>query len=213
MPLFAKHQNFMRLPILATLLFFAACQSPEPTEKAVPPAEAVSPEVPAEKDHPIAHAIDPDWLIVPGKSAGKTEIGATLKETTARLGKPDAGDAAMQHYVSVWYSNKGEKTGNSVAVLSVRDAGNDPEARIKQIRVNSPQFRTAGGIGRGSTLDQIKAQFSITPTNRYTELDKAYTLFDSDAGIGFEVEDSAGCTSIIVHRANEPFSGTYLDFR
>lgn len=202
----------MHRSIFAALLL-AACQSPAPPEKAVSSAERTAPNVPAEKDHPIAHAIDPNWLIVPGKRAGKTEVGETLKETTARLGKPDAGDAAMQHYVSVWYSNKKAKTGNSVAVFSVRDAGNDPEARVAQIRVNSPQFRTSGGIGVGSSLEQIKAQFAITPTNRYTEIYKAYTLFDSDAGIGFEVEDSAGCTSIIVHRANEPFQGTYLNFR
>ena len=208
----------MRLLSFATLLLFAACQSPAPPAETTTVTANASAVLPAENSSvptasPTEPTPDPDWLLVPGKSAGKTALGQTSEEVTKRLGPANAGDAAMQHAVAVWYAGGKAKTGNSVAIFTVRDAGNDPEARIKQIRVNSPRFQTKEGIGAGSSLAEIKVHYSLTPTNRYTELDKAYTLFDSNKGIGFEVDDKEVCTSVIVHAANEAFSGTYLNFR
>ncbi len=102
-----------------------------------------------------SEAIESDWLLSPGKGAGQTQLGQTSESVKNRLGPADVGDAAMMHAVQVWYANHQTKSGHSLAIFTARDPGNDPAARITQLRVNSPRFQTKQGVGVGSSLSDL----------------------------------------------------------
>jgi hypothetical protein len=70
-------------------------------------------------------------------------------------------------------------------------------SRVKQIRVTSPQFKTAEGIGTGATLTELSARYSIKAVDQYKQL-KVYD--DLQHGIAFDVDSITNrCVAISVH--------------
>ena len=157
--------------------------------------------------------VSADWLLTPGVSAGKTVINSNAAGVYKRLGTPDAGDAAMMKSVAIWYSNH-DATAHSTAIYTTIDAGNDTAARVKQIRVTSPAFKTKEGIHPSSSLsDIIKMYTTLKKTETYKNAGKTYTVYDSREGIAFEIGPDEKCAAIIVHAPGKDSYGTYLKFR
>jgi hypothetical protein len=155
---------------------------------------------------------DQSLLLVPGKSAGKVNIGQNAEEVYVLFGKADAGDAAMQKSVAIWYKNHDPKS-FSTSVYTVRDTGDNPAARIKQVRVTSPEFKTKENIGVSSTLGEIQNKYSVTKLTDVTDRGEVLEMYDNLAGIAFEVDSKGICKAIIIHSANEGLKPTSLPLR
>lgn len=153
-----------------------------------------------------------DSLLVPGEAAGLIKIGADAMEVFELLGKADSSDAAMQKMVAFWYDEQGAER-YSTSIYTVRDTGATPKARVQQIRVTSPTFKTATGIGISSTLANIQKEFKLRKIQSFSTQNNQLDVWDSDAGIAFEMSSRDACTEIIIHRKGEPLSGTYLPLR
>jgi hypothetical protein len=134
-------------------------------------------------------------LLVPGSSAGKLSIGQDAREAYAELGKADAGDAAMQKSVAIWYT------------------GANPSALIRQIRVTSPAFKTADAIGVSSTLGEIQKKYTLNKITDVTDSGTQLELYDSMAGIAFETDSKGICRAVIIHKADEGLKLTSLPLR
>ena len=159
-----------------------------------------------------AEKVSDAWLLVPGQSAGLTRLNENAETVYKKLGDPDGGDAAMQKAVAIWYTNH-DSTNHSVAIYTAREPGVDPVARIRQIRITSPSFKTAEGVGPGSSLAQIQAAFNVKETEQYKDEGIAYKVYDSPKGIAFETGPGGGCVAVVIHEAGVTGQGTYLKFR
>lgn len=200
------------------------CQSADhPAFKAVDsasvPLDSLKAQVDSEKKvaSPAADSLDRamqegDWLLQPGIGAGKTAINEIADQVYARLGKADGGDAAMGKAIAIWYNNH-DSTAHSIAIYTVRDTGSMPPARIKQIRVTSPTFKTKEGIHTGSTLTEIKKVFPVTRSEAYKSEGENYSVYSSKQGIAFEINAAGECVSVLIFEAGKPSSTTYLKFR
>lgn len=151
-------------------------------------------------------------LIIPGKSAGKVSIGQNAEEVYAAFGKADAGDAAMQKSVAIWYENHDPKS-FATSIYTVRDTGDNPAALIKQVRVTSPEFKTGKGVGPTSTLADIQKKYSVVKLTDITEGGISLKIFDSLEGIAFEIDSNGICKAIIIHSGNESLKTTSLPLR
>lgn len=147
-------------------------------------------------------AVNQEQLLLPGISAGKVKLGQDAKKVYAKLGKADAGDASMQKSVSIWYKNHDQES-YSTSIYTVRDTGDNPAAKIQQVRVTSPEFKTEEGIGVSSTLELIKQKYSVTKLTDITDRGRILVIYDSMAGIAFETDIKGICEAVIIHRANE----------
>ncbi|MGY3052968.1 hypothetical protein ACVWYG_001165 [Pedobacter sp. UYEF25] len=152
--------------------------------------------------------INQELLLLPGVAAGKVKLGQDAKEVYALLGKADAGDAAMQKSVSIWYKNHDPES-FAIAIYTVRDTADNPAARIQQVRVSSPEFKTEEGIGASSSLEKIKQKYSVTKLTDDSDGDEVLVIYDSMAGIAFETYNGI-CKAVIIHRANESLKSTSL---
>jgi len=166
---------------------------------------------------PVTNTIDSasregDWLLEPGIAAGKTTINEKADQVYARLGKADGGDAAMGKAIAIWYNNH-DSTAHSIAIYTVRDTGSMPPARIKQIRVTSPAFKTKEGIHPGSTLSEIKKVYQVSRSDTYKSEGENYSVYSSKKGIAFEINAAGECSSVIIFEAGKPTATTYLKFR
>ncbi len=160
------------------------------------------------------------WRITPGKSVGYTEIGETADSLSRKIGKPDAGDAAMGKAWAVYYSrnasNMVRDSGRFLAIYLERDRPDEAVGmRVKQIRVNTASFRANNDIKVGSPLKKIKEIYpGMTRAGIYVDTitHTRYYLYDAVRnGIGFEVNTNTNtCTAITVHAPAEKITGTYL---
>ena len=153
-----------------------------------------------------------DWLLVPGKSAGKTHINQDTEQVFENLGKADGGDAAMGKSVAIWYAHH-DSTSYSTAIYATRDMGNSPQALVRQIRVTSPSFKTKEQIHVTSDLSAISKIFQLQIAEKFKDADQEYTVYDSREGIAFEINEDKKCVAIIIHEAGKAIPGTYLKFR
>lgn len=156
--------------------------------------------------------INQELLLSPGVSAGNVKLGQDAKEIYALLGNADAGDAAMQKSVSIWYKNHDPKS-YAIAIYTVRDTADNPAARIQQVRVSSPEFKTDEGIGASSTLGEIKQKYSVRKLTDITDGDEVLVIYDSMDGIAFETDIKGICKAVIIHKANESLKTTSLPLR
>jgi hypothetical protein len=151
-------------------------------------------------------------LLIPGKSAGKVGIGQNAEEVYASLGKADAGDAAMQKSVAIWYKDHDPKS-YATSIYTVRDTGDNPAARIQQVRVTSPEFKTKENISVGSTLDEIQKTYQVTKLADVTNAGAVLEMYDSLTGIAFETDVKGICKAIIIHKEKEGLKPTSLPLR
>src|SRR5690606_36088458 len=132
------------------------------------------------------HIEIPDSLaIVPGNSVGMFRLGDSDSLVQQQLCHPDYSDAGMGKAVLLWYTDGTSKY--PLSIFTSRDMGNDETARIQQIRITSPAFKTGQSLGVGSTLAEIRSQYQMTPVETYKTNGETYSVYDSDAGITFEL--------------------------
>lgn len=156
-------------------------------------------------------AVDRALLLIPGVSAGKVAIGQDAEEVYTLLGKADAGDAAMQKSVAIWYKDHDPKS-FATSIYTVRDTGDNPAARIQQIRVSSPSFSTQDSMGVSSKLEAIQKKYEVTKLTDVNTDGSMLEIYDSLKGIAFEIKDGI-CKAIIIHKANENLKTTSLPLR
>lgn len=156
-------------------------------------------------------SIPTDKLITPGKSIGQTALNDNGADVTQRLGRPDAGDAAMGKSLSVWYANH-DSTGYQTMIYASRQMGTDDEtSRVKQIRITSPWFVTKDSVRVGSTLEQIGDLYKTQKTAWFKKDAKKFDIYQAD-GIAFEIDNQQRCTAIMVFTPDVKPGVTYLPF-
>ncbi|WP_440135566.1 hypothetical protein, partial [Chitinophaga sancti] len=163
--------------------------------------------VPSPSTAPVT--ADDAYLVVPGKAIGNTRIGENMDDVIKLLGKPDDGDAAMQKSVAIYY-----KGNYATSILSARDTeGDHPAAKVKQIRVTSPAFKTEDSLHVGSTLEDLNAKYQLTKTTTYKAEGGECTVWDAGHGIAFETDPKKKVVAVIVYSPEEPYKGAYLNIR
>ncbi|MFA6086343.1 hypothetical protein [Mucilaginibacter sp.] len=145
-------------------------------------------------------------LIIPGKSIGQTNVDESMETVFERFGRPDSSAAAMGSSLAVWYDNH-NKAGDKTSVFARHNYNGNNEVfqHVRKILVTSPYFRTAEGIGCGSTLSQIHKYYTLTKSNSYKEKGKPIDVYSDVAkGISFEIDPALDkCVAVLVHKPND----------
>lgn len=156
---------------------------------------------------------DQRFLVVAGRSVGEIVIGADMEQVGQKLGKADAGDAAMGKAWGIWYGN--DSTGGQKNEIAVYSAYRDTSMRVKevkQIRVTSDKFKTADGFTLGNTLSALQSKFpDLKQVTGYLNAQKDTVLvYDSKkSGISFEFLKGKS-VALTVHAENIPVNSTYV---
>ena len=167
---------------------------------------------------PPAPALNPR-LIAPGVGIGHIHLGEDADRATRSLGPQQDGDGAMGHFWGTWYSRDKDKRRTELDVYSVR-VGDGSRTLVEQVRVTSPYFRTAEGVGTVSTLAQIRRAF---PALRAVSLhapsgERSRTVMYDDRmrGIAFEfarssrhVTSDVRCMAVLVHPRGKSATDEY----
>ncbi|RAU81463.1 hypothetical protein [Pontibacter arcticus] len=162
-----------------------------------------------------APAPDSSFMIVPGVSMGQIRVGDTSEKVTATLGKPDSGDAAMGKALSVWVSKKqNAEPQHTVSVFFSRN-GTEMPANLfaRQIRINSPVFKTPEAIQTGSSLAAIRQHYRVAPFAYYLnkQQQRVYIFDDQAQGIAFEITTpDSTCTAITIHDKTKDITNSYI---
>ncbi|WP_413670911.1 hypothetical protein ACEN9X_13785 [Mucilaginibacter sp. Mucisp86] len=163
-------------------------------------------------DTGTANTSHSDWLITPGKSIGHIVLNDDVQNIIKQLGKPDSSDAAMGSSLMVWFAGH-DPTGNRTAVFTHHNMGGKDEqiSHVQKILVTSPQFKTDGGVGVGSTKQEIQKAYTLKPTSTYSNKSgKVQVYTDLAKGISFEIDSSGKCVGVVVHKANDT-AAAYLN--
>jgi hypothetical protein len=141
--------------------------------------------------------------IVPGASLAGVSLGASSEQELKKLGKPYRVDRGMSQTRQVWKRLRPDGRLETFFTHAVNNGAIDAQpadgVTIDLIRSTNAQFRTAAGIGVGSTLQRILDSFpGVVP------VEGTPTIFDDvKRGIAFEFSDApAGhsiCIAIMVH--------------
>lgn len=156
-------------------------------------------------------------LIIPGEAIGRLEVGA-VTDSLEKLGRPDKGDAGMCKSLSRWfYGDSTLSPKKQLDVFAACDPEDDMRPHLKWIRTTDPLFRTEKGIGVGSTLKEIKENFSpLVPFADYTAVGdsaKMQMLSAKSRGITFEMAVEADtCRAIVVYASRERMPALYFSF-
>jgi len=157
--------------------------------------------------------IDKRFLVIPGQSVGEISLGEDMTVVGDKLGRPDAGDAAMGKAWGIWYSKDSITTKrNEVAIYSSYKDTTMRTKDVKQIRITSPEYKTQNGFSTGLSEAETKIKFpSIERISAYLNAQKdTVTVYDAKKdGIGFEFSKGKSI-SLTVHAKNQPVNGTYL---
>lgn len=184
---------------LILICAFTACQEPAKTGTSTTETAASG-----------TKHVPKEMLISPGDGIGQIKIGSSTDSVVKILGKPDAGDAAMGASLMVWYAGH-DSTGYRTSVYARRNMGSPDGniAKVKAIRITSPDFNTTDMIHTGSILDSIKTHYTLN--SQSSRSDKNHTVYDDNrAGIAFEIDKQQKCSAIIVFAKGDS-SVAYLD--
>jgi hypothetical protein len=154
-----------------------------------------------------------DLLITPGRSIGRIVLSGNVEDVSTLLGRPDSAEAAMGSSLMVWYAGH-KSSGYRTSVFAHRNMGAKDEiiSRIQKVLITSPEFKTAEGLGVGSTIDDIKKAYDLKPTSTYKSASGEVQVYtDMDKGISFEIEKASNkCVGVVVHKAHDTASA-YLN--
>lgn len=157
-------------------------------------------------DTSTSQTVPADRLIMPGKGIGHIMVNEDIETAIKLLGRPDSSDAAMGSALMVWFA-KHDRKGYRTSVFAHRNMGGKDEAvsRIQKILISSPWFKTADGVGVGSSLAAIKKGYTVKSTLGYnTQTGKVEVYTDLDKGISFEVDKTGDkCVAVVVHKAHD----------
>ncbi len=160
-----------------------------------------------------ATVVDSSTLIIAGKQIGALSLGQDAK-TLSKLGKPNAGDAAMGRAWGIWY----DKSDSSIVDYAVYTAYSDSTMQaksIQQLRTNSPLYKTTDGLGVRSDLSMLRNVYpALQQSDRYlnTKTKDTLTIYDEvKQGIAFELVNNS-CVGVVVHPANQKSNQTYLTY-
>ncbi|MFC3559384.1 hypothetical protein [Pedobacter jamesrossensis] len=157
--------------------------------------------------------VDERFLIVPGHSVGEISLGEDMQEVGKKLGRPDAGDAAMGKAWGIWYSN--DSTNGQKNELAIYSSYRDTSMRVKdvkQIRITSGKFKTQDGYTTGQSEYDTKLKFpAMEKISSYLNQQKDTVLvYDAKQdGIGFEFLKGKSI-SLTIHQINQSVNATYL---
>ena len=149
-----------------------------------------------------------DSLIVPGEGLGNIKLDADAAPIMKKFGKPDAGDAAMGKAVATWFEQH-DSTGHALSIFTAKDMGNSPVAKVKQIRVTAPAYKTEQGIGAFSTLTEIQKVFKVRKEKGYQIKQEHIAVYADPSGIAFEVDKDGRCVGIVVYAKGDLHPDTY----
>lgn len=195
----------IRILGFALFIGFAACQSSQNSGNMSDSIAAVT--------SGTNENADSSLLIIPGRSVGKISLAEDMAGIGAKLGRPDAGDAAMGKAWGIWY-RKGS-TGGLKNELAIYSSYRDTSMRVKevkQVRITSPDFKTQDGINVGSTQSATRLKFpSMERISLYLNEQKdTVSVYDTKQdGIGFEFLKGKSI-ALTVHPINQPVNATYL---
>jgi hypothetical protein len=187
-------QFLLAIPALA----MACTSKPKPPAESKGTATADSPVTITQSVAAPENATAAEWLIVPGKSVGHISLNQNTDSVLTTLGKPDHTDGAMGSSLLTWMGKNGDST-SRVTIFTQRDMGGPDESisHVKQMRITSPQFKTADGIGTSAPLTDLSAHYNIKAVDHYKQL-KVYD--DLQHGIAFDVDSLTNrCVAISIH--------------
>lgn len=197
--------------ILAGTLCFASCQSQENSNATT--TEPVGNDTATAALPPEPQAPDSAHLIVPGERIGPLTLNMPHTAISDAMGEPDSGNAAMGKSLQFWLNQGQPQDYLAVYIVNNFDGTGSP-AKVKQIQVTSPNYKTSNGISTGSTMPAIREQFgSLNPIAYYTNKQnkKVYIFDDQAEGITFEVTPpDSTCVAITVHEKGKDITATYL---
>jgi hypothetical protein len=153
------------------------------------------------------------WLVVPGQSLGRVQIGANPEKALATLGRPTYGDAAMGKSWSTWVG----KGGGRLDVYTVRDATGTSRERVTVhlARATSASFHLANGFKPGSSIKSLQRAYPAAKvTGSYKAPSGTIRLWDDvQRGLAWEAAPNGRVLALIAHRKGEPVTaslGPYL---
>ncbi len=111
-------------------------------------------------------------LIVPGRAVGPVVLGMTPQQVVRELGPP-VGPARAHAGAKLSWPGRG---------ITVRL---DREGRVDAVFVESPEYRTAGGVGVGSRREEVVAAFG--PASHAQEDGTTLILAYPALGISFAI--------------------------
>ncbi len=196
----------IKFALLGLSISFAACQSANKSDERK--TDSVSNLKSAKTQD-----VDGRFLIVAGKSVGEISLGENMEQVVEKLGKPDAGDAAMGKAWGIWYgSDSTAKRRNEIAIYSSYRDTSMRVKDVKQIRITSNDFKTQDGLATGATLEDTRLKFpDIKKLSAYlNEKKDTVAVYDAKKdGIGFEFLKGKSI-SLTVHPVNTAVNDTYL---
>lgn len=164
-------------------------------------------------DTSTSQPVPADRLIMPGKEIGHIVMNEDVETAIKLLGRPDSSDAAMGSVLMVWFA-KHDMKGYRTSIFAHRNMGNKDGvvSRIQKILISSPWFKTADGVGVGSSLAAIKKGYTVKSTSGYNaKTGKVEVYTDLDKGISFEVDKTGDkCVAVVVHKAHDT-AATYIN--
>ena len=144
-----------------------------------------------------------DITIVPGSSIAGVSLGPNGLQELKKLGKPYRTNRGMSQTRQVWKWSRPEGRLDTFFVHTVNNGVIDAKpadgVTIDLIRSTVARFKTSGGIGVSSTLDEIRKNFpDVAP------VDGTPTIFDDlKRGIAFEFSSApighSVCIAVMVH--------------
>lgn len=195
----------IKFALLGISMSVAACQSANKTDQNTDSVSNLA-------STPM-QSIDERFLVVAGRSIGEINLGEDMEGVGKKLGRPNAGDAAMGKAWGIWYSDDSTaKRRNEIAVYSSYRDTSMRVKDVKQIRITSNKFKTKDGLATGSTLEDVKSKFpTIKKLSAYLNEDKdTVAVYDAKKdGIGFEFLKGKSI-ALTVHQVNIPVNATYL---
>jgi hypothetical protein len=133
-----------------------------------------------------AQAPHPEFLLVPGRSAGRVAIGMQVATLTETLGRPAKieNDGGRD-----WYTWQ-DRLLRSIAVETAQDV-------VILISIaHDPRYRTRDGLGDGATADQV--EHALGRPSSLLRLPGYDLLEYRSRGIAFVVDGSRHVTGIVV---------------